>query len=138
MKTLFILLIAVAYFGNVESINCVYAINGKIIDGNHTCKPGDNLCTSVTLYSNNSGYEFLSKRQGCGSYMTWEKDNHVKDSCTNVGNFNIVGPFNGSVNCCDTDLCNGDAPKPAYNSATKNYSFIGCYIFIVSVSFFRA
>uniref|UniRef100_A0A914QDC2 Uncharacterized protein n=1 Tax=Panagrolaimus davidi TaxID=227884 RepID=A0A914QDC2_9BILA len=82
MKTLFILLIAVAYFGAVESINCVYAINGKVEDPNHPCKPDDTFCATVTLYYNNSGYEFMSKRQGCGSYMTWENGNSAKDSCT--------------------------------------------------------
>uniref|UniRef100_A0AC35G9D4 Uncharacterized protein n=1 Tax=Panagrolaimus sp. PS1159 TaxID=55785 RepID=A0AC35G9D4_9BILA len=58
----------------------------------------------------------------------------------------------GSASCCDTDLCNddapksvsdipklvGDAPKSVYNSATKNYSLIGFFIFLVSVPFFLA
>uniref|UniRef100_A0A914Q193 UPAR/Ly6 domain-containing protein n=1 Tax=Panagrolaimus davidi TaxID=227884 RepID=A0A914Q193_9BILA len=159
IKTLFILLIAVAYFGIVESINCVYAINGKIIDGNHTCGPADKMCTSVTFRLNTNGYDFLSKRQGCGSYVTWKNDKKVEESCSKIGNYDFVGQYHTLVRCCNTDLCNDDvpkavsdapkiaanapkivvdAPKPVYNSATKSYSFIGFFIILVSFSFFFA
>uniref|UniRef100_A0AC35GAM1 UPAR/Ly6 domain-containing protein n=1 Tax=Panagrolaimus sp. PS1159 TaxID=55785 RepID=A0AC35GAM1_9BILA len=159
MKNLFILLIAVAFFGVVESINCVYAINGKNIDGNHTCGPADTMCTSVTMRINTNGYDFLNKRQGCGSYMTWKNEKKVENSCSKIGNYDFAGQYHTLVNCCDTDLCNDDAqkavvkapkafnnvpiivvdaPKSVYNSATKNYSLIGFFIFLVSVPFFLA
>uniref|UniRef100_A0AC35GAT0 Uncharacterized protein n=1 Tax=Panagrolaimus sp. PS1159 TaxID=55785 RepID=A0AC35GAT0_9BILA len=70
-----------------------------------------------------------------------------------VGDFKYMDKKNpdielGSASCCETDLCNDetqkpvddvfvvDAPKSVYNSATKNYSLIGFFIFLVSVPFF--
>uniref|UniRef100_A0A914QEH5 UPAR/Ly6 domain-containing protein n=1 Tax=Panagrolaimus davidi TaxID=227884 RepID=A0A914QEH5_9BILA len=151
MKTFFFLLIFVAYFNVVKSINCVSSENGVIKNENLSCPLIDSYCATVTLKHNDtaSGLVYINKRQGCGNEVRWTAHG-TKYKCDYVGNskYSELKDHNielASASCCDTDLCNGDAPKivvdapkAVYNSATKSYSLVGFFIFLVSVPFFLA
>uniref|UniRef100_A0AC35G9Q4 UPAR/Ly6 domain-containing protein n=1 Tax=Panagrolaimus sp. PS1159 TaxID=55785 RepID=A0AC35G9Q4_9BILA len=138
VKVVLIFVILASFFAVVESINCVSAENGVIKDGNFSCPSIDTLCVTVTLKydEQSSGLLYINKRQGCENATTWTV-NGIVNKCNIAGNLTFEKDL-GSASCCDKNLCNNDTPFFVYNSAAKNYSFIGFFVFLVSVSFFLA
>uniref|UniRef100_A0AC34FKW2 UPAR/Ly6 domain-containing protein n=1 Tax=Panagrolaimus sp. ES5 TaxID=591445 RepID=A0AC34FKW2_9BILA len=139
MMKIFFVLVVLAFCKSVESIHCVYAINDKIIDANHACPSTDTFCSTVILSYNDSqilhDVEYVSKRQGCGIYMSWLNNGQEQQHCTSVGHVSYrSGITDISATCCNTNLCNAaPQPPPCNGATTKTFSFIGFLSFVLFI-----